>query len=64
MNVYLDNSSTTRAYKACADLVADVMYNSYGNPSSLHRKGIEAEKIVKTAREQVANTLKVSPGEI
>ncbi len=64
MNVYLDNSSTTRAYKASAELVADVMYNSYGNPSSLHRKGIEAEKVIKTAREQVANTLKAAPGEI
>ncbi|MBQ7960624.1 MAG: cysteine desulfurase [Clostridia bacterium] len=64
MDVYLDNSSTTRAYKDCAELVADVMYNWYGNPSSLHRKGIEAEKIVKKAREQVAETLKVSPGEI
>jgi len=64
VDVYLDNSSTTRAYKDCAELVADVMYNWYGNPSSLHRKGIEAEKIVKKAREQVAETLKVSPGEI
>lgn len=64
MNVYLDNSSTTRAYKDCAELVADIMYNSYGNPSSLHRKGIEAEKIVKKAREQIAETLKASPGEI
>ncbi len=64
MNVYLDNSSTTRAYKASAELVADVMYNSYGNPSSLHRKGIEAEKVIKTARDQVANTLKATPGEI
>ena len=64
MNVYLDNSATTRAYKECAELVADVMYNSYGNPSSLHRKGIEAEKIVKTARERIAETLKASPGEI
>lgn len=64
VNVYLDNSSTTRAYKECAELVADVMYNSYGNPSSLHRKGIEAEKIVKKAREQIADTIKVSPGDI
>lgn len=64
MNVYLDNSSTTRAFKECAELVADVMCNSYGNPSSLHRKGIEAEKIVKTAKERIAETLRVSPGEI
>ncbi len=64
VNVYLDNSSTTRAYKECAELVSDVMFNSYGNPSSLHRKGIEAEKIIKTAREQIAETIKASPSEI
>ncbi len=64
MNVYLDNSATTRTFKECAELAADVMYNSYGNPSSLHRKGIEAEKIIKKAREQIADTLKVSPGDI
>ncbi len=64
MEVYLDNSSTTRSYKECADLVAEIMYNSYGNPSSLHRKGIEAEKRIKHAKEQIAETLKVSPGEI
>ena len=64
LEVYLDNSSTTRAYRACAEAVADVMYNSYGNPSSMHRKGIEAEKLVKTAREQIAATIKAAPGEI
>lgn len=64
MNVYLDNSSTTRAYKECAELVADVMYNSFGNPSSLHRKGIEAEKLIKTAKEQFADTIKASVNEV
>lgn len=64
VEVYLDNSSTTRAYRKCAEAVASVMYNSYGNPSSLHRKGIEAEKLIKQAKEQVADTLKASPGEI
>lgn len=62
--IYLDNSATTRVYKESAELAADVMYNYYGNPSSLHRKGIEAEKIVKKAKEQIADTLKVSPNEI
>ncbi len=62
--VYLDNSSTTRVYKEGAELAADIMYNLYGNPSSLHRKGIEAEKLIKRAREQIAETLKVSPAEI
>lgn len=64
VEVYLDNSATTRTYKECAELVADVLYNYYGNPSSLHRKGIEAEKLVKKAKEQLAETLKVSPNEI
>lgn len=62
--VYLDNSATTRVYKESAELAADVMYNSYGNPSSLHRKGIEAEKLIKKAKEQIAATIKASPGEI
>ncbi len=62
--VYLDNSATTRVYKESAELAADVMYNSYGNPSSLHRKGIEAEKLIKKAKEQIAETLKVLPNDI
>ena len=62
--VYLDNSATTRVYKESAELAADVMYNSYGNPSSLHRKGIEAEKLIKKAKEQIAKTIKATPGEI
>lgn len=62
--VYLDNSATTQVYKEGAELAADIMYNLYGNPSSLHRKGIEAEKLIKRAREQIAETLKVLPEEI
>ncbi len=62
--IYLDNSSTTRVYKECVELSADVMYNLYGNPSSLHRKGIEAEKLIKTAKEQIADSLKASANEI
>lgn len=62
--VYLDNSATTQVYKESVDLAADVMYNLYGNPSSLHRKGIEAEKLIKRAKEQIAETIKASPSEI
>ncbi len=64
MEVYLDNSSTTQPHRQCAEMVADIMYNSYGNPSSLHRKGIEAEKLIKLAKEQIAETLKASANEI
>ncbi len=62
--IYLDNSATTRVYKESAEFAADVMYNFYGNPSSLHRKGIEAEKLIKKAKEQIADTIKASPSEI
>ena len=40
------------------------MEEDYGNPSSKHMMGLRAENYVKTAREQIANTLKVKPGEM
>ncbi|MGE5449901.1 MAG: cysteine desulfurase family protein [Methanomassiliicoccales archaeon] len=61
VETYLDNCATTRVYPEVAELVTKVMLNSYGNPSSLHRKGIEAENIVKTARRQIARVLAVEP---
>ena len=64
MERYLDNSSTTRPYDQVTDKVADVMRNQNGNPSSLHRLGIAAEKEVKAAREAIAETLKAAPNEI
>ncbi|MEG1442083.1 MAG: cysteine desulfurase family protein [Oscillospiraceae bacterium] len=64
MDIYLDNSATTRPYKMVVEKVADTMSNFYGNPSSLHRKGIEAEKIIKTARKQIADTIGAVPNEI
>ncbi|AEE91739.1 Cysteine desulfurase [Tepidanaerobacter acetatoxydans Re1] len=62
--VYLDNSSTTKVLDEAAQTVFDVMTVYFGNPSSLHGKGIEAEKIMKQAREKVAQVLGVDPGEI
>lgn len=64
MEIYLDNSSTTRPYKRVCDKVADVMQNTYGNPSSLHRLGIAAEREIKTAREKIAATLGARADEI
>ncbi|MGE5380128.1 MAG: cysteine desulfurase family protein [Methylocystaceae bacterium] len=58
---YLDNCATTRAYPEVAEIVSGVMLDSYGNPSSLHRKGIEAESMVKTARAQISRVLAVEP---
>ncbi len=64
MELYLDNSATTRPYDQVAEKVASVMTEQYGNPSSLHRLGIRAEKEIKTAKETISATLKAAPGEI
>ncbi len=62
--VYLDNSATTRPYPAVTRAVVEAMEEHYGNPSSLHKKGVEAGRLLSQAREAVASSLGVSPGEI
>ena len=64
MDRYLDNSATTRPYDEVTEKMAEVMKNSYGNPSSLHRIGIAAEKEIKKAKEIISGTLKANPNEI
>ena len=44
MEVYLDNSATTRQYDEVTDAMAEAMRETYGNPSSLHSLGVVAEK--------------------
>lgn len=62
--IYLDNGATTRPYDAVIDYISQINRNQYGNPSSLHTKGIEAEKLLRNARETVAHSLGVSDKEI
>lgn len=64
MEVYLDNSATTRAYDCVGDLVRKVMCEDYGNPSSLHGKGVDAERYIKESKETLARLLKVQEKEI
>ena len=64
MECYLDNSATTRCSEAAAEMVAKVLTKDYGNPSSLHNKGMEAEQYVKNSRQIIAKSLKVEPKEI
>ncbi len=64
MFVYLDNSATTRQYDEVTDLMAKVARESFGNPSSLHHLGLESEKMVKQARENVARAIGASASEI
>ena len=51
--IYLDNSATTRQDPAVTELMLRCMQEDYGNPSSLHRMGLEAEKLLKHARRQL-----------
>ena len=64
MEAYFDNSATTRCADAVVALMQQVLLEDYGNPSSLHMKGVVAEKYIKTATEQIARTLKVAEKEI
>lgn len=62
--IYLDNAATTRVLPEAAEVMMKVMTEDYGNPSSLHTKGYEAEKYVTDARRAVAASLKASESEI
>ena len=64
MEAYLDNSATTKCAALVCDLMKTMLCDTYGNPSSLHLMGMQAEKEIKTARERIAKTLKVSENEI
>lgn len=61
---YWDNSATTQISEGAAQEMIKMVSVNYGNPSSLHRKGIEAERILKEARLAVAKSLKVKAKEI
>ena len=64
MKVYLDNSATTRCFDEVAQLMMQIMCEDYGNPSSMHHKGVEAENYLRYARETLARILKVNEKEI
>ena len=64
MEHYLDNSATTRVCGAAADKALWMMTECYGNPSSLHRRGIDAEHELSYARKTVAGCLGAAPEEL
>ena len=64
MEVYLDNSATTKCLPNVAELMTKIMCEDYGNPSSMHRKGVESEKYLRYAKEVIASNLKVQEKEI
>ena len=64
MEAYFDNSATTPVYPEVRDLVVKLMEQDYGNPSSLHQKGVDAARYVSDARDKIARLLKVQSKEI
>ena len=62
--IYFDNSATTAAYPEVGRLVARVLCEDFGNPSSMHRIGAEAEAMVREARAAIAGTLHAKEKEI
>ena len=64
MEIYLDNSATTKVCREAADAMMKMLTENYGNPSSLHSKGIEASKALENARQNLADALSCSKDEI
>ena len=64
MEVYLDNSATTMCYPDVGELVYKVMCQDYGNPSSMHKKGVQAEHYIRDAKETIARLLRVNAKEL
>lgn len=64
MEAYLDNAATTKVSQSVYDKMSQVLLTDFGNPSSLHKKGMLAEQYVKEAREQLADILKCDTSEL
>jgi len=62
--IYLDNAATTALDPAVIEVIAEVMRNHYGNPSSIHGMGRKSRAIIETARRSIATHLNATPGEI
>lgn len=62
--IYLDNSATTQVARPVADAVYEMMVDCYGNPSSLHRKGLLAENRISAARKSIAKLIDCDPSEL
>ena len=61
MEAYLDNAATTQAFDEVCREVEKVMMIDFGNPSSKHTKGMQAENYINEAKENIAATLKCQP---
>ena len=64
MEAYLDNSATTVCSKAATEKMVELLTKDYGNPSSLHMKGIDAEREVTEAKKKISKLIKAMDKEI
>ena len=64
MEIYLDNSATTMVAPEVREEMMAALGEAYGNPSSLHKKGSDAELMLKKAKERIAQPLKADAREI
>ena len=64
MSVYFDNSATTRVTESVKNIVVKTMTEDFGNPSSMHMAGVEAEKYINDAKHIIASILKTDEKEI
>ena len=64
MEAYLDNSATTSCSPAATQKMVELLTQDYGNPSSMHMKGVIAEKYITEAKKKIAKTLKVEEKEL
>lgn len=61
---YLDNAATTRVLPEAAEAALRVMCEGYGNPSSLHKMGLDAARLLEDSRKTVASALGAQPEEV
>lgn len=64
MEIYLDNSATTVCFPEVVEVMHQQLCEDYGNPSSLHRKGVQAEEALRNAKETIARVMKVQEKEL
>lgn len=64
MEIYLDNSATTKVCPEAVNEMVETLTHSWGNPSSLHKKGVEASRVLENARVRLARAFSCSPDEV
>ncbi len=64
MTAYFDNSATTKPCAEAVEAMTDALTNCWGNPSSLHYIGLEADKVLENARREIAARLSCDSSEI